>query len=204
MVYSKKWKIYTREIIIIYNFMDRIPPQNKEIEESLLCALILDNRKIEDIADILFPDDFYMSKHNHIYSAMLQLHIKNEPFDLPAITNKLMQQDKLEEIGGASYLIHLVDYVPLASNVVYYADQIKEYSNKRRLIEISSKTIDNCFDSSISFDEAIDKISKEVLNFEIKSLRESKLLGYLLDKKIKKGESKCQKKLKATKHLTKT
>ena len=39
---------------------EKLPPQNIEAEESTLGALIIDNNAIVKIADILYPEDFYL------------------------------------------------------------------------------------------------------------------------------------------------
>jgi replicative DNA helicase len=61
-----------------------LPPQNIEAEASLLSAILIDNRILDDIVDILIPKDFYRSAHQIIFRAMIELVEKREekiPFE---------------------------------------------------------------------------------------------------------------------------
>ena len=48
-----------------------LTPQNIEAEASLLSAILIDNRILDDVADVLIPEDFYRSAHQIIYQAIL-------------------------------------------------------------------------------------------------------------------------------------
>ena len=50
-----------------------LPPQNIEAEASLLSAILIDNRILDDVVDVLIPEDFYRSAHQIIYQAMIEL-----------------------------------------------------------------------------------------------------------------------------------
>ncbi|MEE8552336.1 MAG: DnaB-like helicase N-terminal domain-containing protein, partial [Desulfobacterales bacterium] len=98
-----------------------LPPQNLEAEESILSAILLDNDTLIEVIEILSPEDFYRTAHQKIFAAIAELFIRSEPVDLVTLTNILREQDRLEEIGGATYLANLVDTVPLAVNAQHYA-----------------------------------------------------------------------------------
>ena len=40
-------------------FLNKVPPQNIEAEESILSAILINNDILLDVADILAPDHFY-------------------------------------------------------------------------------------------------------------------------------------------------
>jgi replicative DNA helicase len=134
--------------------MDRIPPQNIEAEESILGALLIDKNALVKIADALRPDDFYRKQHGEIYQAMLSLYSAQEPIDLLTLSNKLDSQNKLEKIGGRTYLAGLASRVPSAGHVKHYADIIQKKASLRKLQQAAAEI------SELSFqeDEDIDKI----------------------------------------------
>ena len=86
---------------------DKVPPQNLEMEQSLLGSLLIDKDAIIKIADIITVDDFYKDSHGVIFEAMKGLYEKREPIDLISLGSKLDDNDKLEAIGGRSYLTSL-------------------------------------------------------------------------------------------------
>jgi len=133
-----------------------LPPQNIEAEESLLSVILIDNRILDDIVDILTSKDFYRSAHQIIFKAMIELVEKREPIDLVTLTNILKDRGELETVGGAIYLAKLIDEVPLAVNAGHYAKIIHDKATLRRLIEKGYAIIKNCFVDQENVDEIID------------------------------------------------
>ena len=78
-----------------------LPPHNREAEQSVLGALMLDKEAIIKIVDFLKPDDFYRGVHADIYQTMLELYEKNEPIDLLSLTNRLQEKKKLKNIPAS-------------------------------------------------------------------------------------------------------
>lgn len=97
----------------------RVPPHNNEAEQSVLGSVMLDKDAIIKIADIVKPGDFYKESHNLIYKTILELYEQQEPIDVLSLSNKLEEKNKLETIGGSSYLTSLVNSVPSASHVAH-------------------------------------------------------------------------------------
>ena len=114
---------------------DKLPPQNIEAEMSLLGGLMLDKDAIMRVADLLESKDFYKPIHQIIYEAMQELFDKGEPIDLLSVSSRLKEKEKLEEIGGHSYLTELINIVTTASHVLNYA---KTVQNKRILRDLIS------------------------------------------------------------------
>jgi replicative DNA helicase len=142
-----------------------LPPQNLEAEESILSAILLDNDTLIEVIEILSPEDFYRTAHQKIFAAIAELFIRNEPVDLVTLTNILREQDRLEEIGGATYLANLVDTVPLAVNAQHYAKIVHDKACLRRLIEKSNAIARQCFEDRGNVDNVIDFAESSI--FEI-------------------------------------
>jgi len=52
-------------------------------EQALLGGVLLDPSSLDDLADILVPDDFGGSRHPPVWAAMLALHGRGETVDVP-------------------------------------------------------------------------------------------------------------------------
>ena len=137
-------------------YLYKLPPQNLEAEESLLSAIIIDNKTLLDIVEILAPEDFYKTAHQKIFFAIISLFSKNEPVDLVTLANILKEQGQLEDTGGATYLASLVDTVPLAVNAQHYAKIIHDKACLRRLIEKSNAIVQRCFEDQENIVDLID------------------------------------------------
>ncbi len=135
-------------------FLNKIPPQNLDAEESIISAMMLDNSCLEDVFSIIKPEDFYKKSHQIIFRAMNCLYLDKQPVDLVTIVEKLNKSgEQLEEVGGATYLSQIIDTAPMAVNVIHYSNIVKEKSILRGLIEKSSQITEKCFaDNEKAFD----------------------------------------------------
>jgi replicative DNA helicase len=146
------------------NTIERMPPQNIEAEQSLLCSLLLDKNAVVKIADKIIDKDFYSEKHGFIYRMMTELYSRQEPIDILTLTNKLEEKNKLSEIGGRSYLAQLSNFTASSSNVVHYAEIIKRKSTLRRLQAAASKISELSFKEDEEIDKILDMAEQAIFN----------------------------------------
>src|SRR5260221_9703913 len=100
---------------------DRPPPQNVDAEKGLLGSILLENHVLDDVADMLHADHFYLDRHQRIYRAIMRLHESGvHGFDPITIGDSLKQQNELAEAGGYDYLAELLERVPHAGHTKYY------------------------------------------------------------------------------------
>ncbi len=151
-------------------FLDRIPPQNIEAEQAVLGAVLLDKEALITVSDILHPEDFYRVAHQRIYSSMLNISEMGEPVDLVTLTADLQGQNILEEVGGIVYLTDLVNAVPTAANVEYYAKIVEEKSIVRRLIRVTTDIASTGYSGNEDVSELISSAEKGILEISNKKL----------------------------------
>lgn len=142
------------------------PPQDLDIEQSILAGCILYNGMADEALDIISPDDFYKTAHRKIFNSIKLLNNKNKAIDLPSVAMALKESNKLDEIGGGVYLAHISDTAPLPSNMPSFCERLKNLSNLRKIINICNNTSNTCFDTSIDLTEIINKFQSEALNLE--------------------------------------
>jgi replicative DNA helicase len=118
---------------------DRIPPQNLEMEQAVLGSMLIAQDVIPDVMDHVGREDFYRSEHQTIFWAMTEMHARGRTIDVITVQEVLRKLGKLEECGGSSYLIHLMDSVPSADNAPFYAAVVAEKAGLRRLIDASTQ-----------------------------------------------------------------
>lgn len=98
--------------------------------------MLLDAKTIPDVIDIVAPADFYQPKHQFIYSAIIDSYSGGGALDPVTVSTELESRGQLKSIGGAPYLLDLVQTVPLAANAQYYANAVVEKARLRRLAEL--------------------------------------------------------------------
>lgn len=151
----------------------KIPPQNLEAEQSVLGGILIENEAINKVMEILAPDDFYRDGHRKIYAALINLSERDEPADLITITNELRNKDQLDAIGGASYLASLIDSVPTAANIEYYARIVREKAVLRKLIETSTEIITQSYQDRGDVENFLDEAEKSIFEISERRVRPS-------------------------------
>lgn len=147
----------------------KLPPQDIEAERSVLGALMLDKNAIIQVADLINADDFYFPSHGKIFEAIIELFERNEPIDVLSVTNKLKEKNLLKEIGGSGYLTDLINGVPSAAHVSYYAKLVKHKKVFRELIGTSAEITEKAFDAGEDAEELLDEIEQKIFSISKKS-----------------------------------
>ncbi len=148
---------------------DKLPPQNIEAEQAVLGAMLLNDKIIPEILEIIDGSYFYKEAHQEIFSAIIDLFHNRKSIDIVTVAEVLKKKGKLEEAGGVVYLTNLVDNVPVASNAVSYAKIVKEKGILRALINSSFQILSLCYEAKEGASSILDK--SERLIFEISDRR---------------------------------
>ncbi len=147
----------------------KLPPQNVEAEQALLGTILIQDKALLQIVEILSPEDFYRDAHKVIFTAMLRLFEQRQPHDLVTVSNLLREQNKLDQVGGVAYLAAITDVIPFTGTLVHHAQIIRKKSTLRRLIQTSSELAARCYDAQDDIDALVDKAEQTI--FEIAQAR---------------------------------
>ena len=151
----------------------KMPPHSLEAEQSVLGGLILDNDAWEKISDKIVSEDFYRSDHRLIFRALHYLAENARPIDVVTLFEFLEQGGEADDIGGLAYIADLAKNTPSASNIVAYADIVRERAVLRSLISVANEIADSAYEpKGRRPDELLDLAETKV--FKIAEERESK------------------------------
>ncbi len=151
---------------------DKIPPQDLIAEQSVIGSMLLEKNAVVRALEFLQPDSFYRDAHRYIYETILDLFDRGEPIDLITVTNELRKSGKLELVGGAVYVADLINSVPTAANVEYYAKIVGEKATLRRLIEAGTKIVRDGFNAAEDVDQIVDNAEKAIFEIALNRVRE--------------------------------
>ncbi len=115
----------------------RVPPHSAEAEQSVLGALLIDNRAWDRVGDLLVERDFYVADHAAIYRAIGGLVNAGKPADVVTVYERLGSAG--DDVGGVAYLNDLAQCVPSASNARRYAEIVRERSMLRQLVRVADE-----------------------------------------------------------------
>ena len=141
----------------------RVPPQSVEAEESVIGAILLSADAANQVMDKLVPEDFYVPANQSIFEAILNLYNANQPIDAITVSEALRRSGELERVGGISYVTGLINTVPSASNVEYYAAIVEEHSLRRNLMHAGALVHDLALQIDTDVIEVIDRAEQRVL-----------------------------------------
>src|SRR6266852_1241329 len=145
---------------------DRLPPQNRDAERSVLGSMLRDNGVIGDVVQILRQagEDFYADAHQKIYLGVVALYQKAHPVDLVTLAEYLKEQKQIEDIGGYPYLSELWDAAPTAANAEYYARIVRDKGITRHLIHASTEILRDAYDQAQPADELLASAERQILD----------------------------------------
>ncbi|MEK9657478.1 MAG: replicative DNA helicase [bacterium] len=141
---------------------ERIPPHSTDSEQSLLGSFFLSKDSFALLSAKVKPAFFYHANHAVIFEVMLHLFKHNDPIDLVTVADELKKRQKLDEVGGRSYLVELADAVPTAAHAEKYSDIVFQRYLLRELITLGSTIVGMAFDEMAESTEVLDRAQQVV------------------------------------------
>lgn len=149
----------------IYDTGGRVMPQDKDVEEAVLGALMLEKDAYTTVCDILKPASFYEPAHQRIYEAIQTLGASQQPIDMLTVVEQLRLNGTLEEIGGPVKISDLTSRVASGANVEFHARIVAQKYLARELISFAAAIESKAFDESNDVDDLLQEAEGKL--FEI-------------------------------------
>jgi len=161
-------------------YVDRIPPHDEGAEEAVLGALLIDGAAITRVSAIVQPDDFYRERNRWTYEACLAIFERGAAIDQVTVAHELASKEKLETMGGHSFLSHLAGSVPTSVYAEHYADVVRRTAAMRSLIHAGTEITALGYGEDGDVDKAI-REAEDVL-FNVRGRQRS--TGYVLLREV--------------------
>ena len=153
-------------------YAERLPPHDLNAEESVIGSILIDGEALTKTTAFLKPVDFYSEKNRWCFDACLALFDRSEAINQVTVAHELSLQNRLEGVGGTSYLSHLVLTVPTSVHAEHYARIVQRDSIMRQLIRVSGDIAAIGYEGTADTDMALGKA--EELLFRIRTGRGSR------------------------------
>ena len=154
-------------------------PFSMPAEQSLLGSVLIDPASLNEVADILSFEDFYLTEHKQIYLAMRELFLANSEIDVVTLIDMLVTKGIYDKSGGEDYIRTLTEAVPDALNIKDYARIVKEKSLLRQLIAACGEISESAYSEQESVTGILDHA--ESLIFDIAQGRNTKNFRHIHD-----------------------
>lgn len=139
--------------------LGRVQPHDDTAERAVLGGLMLAPKAIQEVSEILAPEDFYQPKHEQVYAVILGLASSGQAVDAITVTDQLAKW----RLNEPTLAFNLTSAVTTAANVVYHARIVHERAVQRRLITLGTEIAQRGYDgqnASHTVDEAKDMLEK--------------------------------------------
>lgn len=137
---------------------EHVLPHNLDAERSVLGAVLVDPEAFAVAAGALGDGRvFFRDAHQKVYEVLAHLHSQRKPMDLVLLRDELERRGWMDDVGGPAYVAALIDGVPMAVNVAYYAGIVREKARLRGLIDAAAKTSQRAYeqdDDAVAIAEA--------------------------------------------------
>ena len=115
----------------------KVAPSSKESEMMVLGCMLTSVNGLNIAADLLEESEFYYSEHQTIFASLKLAYCSDKPADIHLIAEELKRQNKLESIGGISYLTTLAQFAGTSAYIEEYASLVREKAILRRMVDAS-------------------------------------------------------------------
>ncbi|OUI78674.1 DNA helicase [Commensalibacter intestini] len=127
----------------------RLPPANIQAEQSLLGALLTNNKAYEKIAEFLISEHFADPINGKIYDAIVRRIEAGQIADAVTLKAEFEHTGVLDEVGGIAYLAQLLQSMVGIINARDYGKTIHDAWIRRQLIDIGEDIVNGAFESNM-------------------------------------------------------
>jgi len=146
---------------------ERLPPQDVEAEGAVVASLLIDSDSILKVVSFLKAEDFSSEINQLVYQSCLSLYQRNEAINQITVAHELMRTGKLEQVGGAAYLSHLISTVPTSLHIEHYAQIVSNMAVMRRLIAAAGQIAAVGYEAAPDVEASLSK-SEDIL-FQVRT-----------------------------------
>jgi len=141
-------------------------PHNTEAEQAVLGAMMQSSEQLEDVKIKLKAEDFHHSQHQIMYEAVMSLMEKGMAVDSTTLTAHLYDYGRLEEIGGAPYILGVFESVTTLAHTAHYVNLILEKSTARKVIERAQHLIEQGYNPEMPIEQLLEDAKRQFATLE--------------------------------------
>lgn len=144
-------------------------PNSNELEQAVIGTILYNYKQVKTDIDLINPQYFYNIPNKIVIKSILKLHDKHKKIDATVIKNYLNNTNKLNKIGGVSYLTEFENQSYFTDNFDSYIEELKDYYERRNLIKQANDAIDKAY-SETEINDIKSKLNKNLYSTNEKSM----------------------------------
>ena len=152
------------EITMEDALIQRIPPNSKEAEQSVIGSMIMDAEAISIASELLTAEDFYNKSYGLIFSAMVELYFEGKAVDIVTLSERLKEKNAPPEVSSLDFVGDLLIAVPTSANIREYAQIVKDKSVLRNVIKVTDEINKSCYTGAEKTENILENAEKRVFD----------------------------------------
>jgi len=136
--------------------LGRTPPWDREAERAVLGAVFLDASVLDEVTELLKPQDFFLPAHRQIFEAMLALSAERRAIDQVTVPAQMRALGEIDEVEARTYVSALDTGLASAANARHYAEIVRSLSLRRAVREAALKIVELSHDEGVSVEKMRD------------------------------------------------
>lgn len=118
----------------------RLPPKSDEAEQSVIGSILIDEKCLNGVLELVLPEHFYNLTNQQIFGGIKELASRKTAIDLVTLGDYLEKKFQTDE--HFAYLGQMARNTPSSQNVIAYCQTIIKHWNGRKLLEACHKASD--------------------------------------------------------------
>jgi len=148
-------------------------PYSREAEEATIGSVLLNPNSFFTIASFLKESDFFLVRHQRIWRALVSLAERKQPFDVVLIQEELEAHNALEEVGGISYIVQLVNNAISPDYAEAYARLVENTALRRRLMQAANDMLALAADETRTIENIISEAEARLFSISDNQIKRS-------------------------------
>ncbi len=140
----------------------QVQPHNRQAEEAVIGAVLINPDSFFDLGQFLKSDDFYIVRNGWIWASFTRLHENRTPIDFLTVVEDLEKNNQLADAGGSAYLMALINQTPTSLHAEAYGHMVEETAMRRRMLTSANDLARLAYDQKTSLDTVIDTAEKSI------------------------------------------
>ena len=171
-----------------------LPPHSDRAEQAVLGCVLFEPELIRTLD--LEPSDFYRAGNGLIYRVLQEIAKDTDAGAQPAIdfvtiAERLRQKEQLEDVGGESYLISLLNAVPTSQNVKEYEASVRSTAIRREILNAASRSATIAYNEEIPIGDVVAGVQEQLAGAIVAHSRDSTVtLGIAVGNVVETAEKR--------------
>ncbi len=143
---------------------DRRPPVNTEAERAVIGSILMMPDCCDDVILVCRSEDFFDDANRKVFEHLSEMHSSGQKIDPMLLRERLRSSGDFDLIGGASYLIELMNTVSTPAHATHYAKIVREKATFRSLITVSSEIMQSAYDDGADPKESLSQAEQKIFS----------------------------------------